>query len=201
MLGPDREISSKNLLPYGGEVFYVKDFIDPKRAERLLVDLEKNLNWRHEPIRLFGKTILQPRLTAFHGDPSREYGYSGIKMVPEPWIPSLLEIKKEIELLTQEQFTHVLCNMYRDGQDSMGWHRDNESILGPNPSIASVTLGAPRIFQLRNYLTKKDKIDLLLQSGSLLVMKGESQHQWEHQLPKTKKVKSPRINLTFRHLK
>ena len=195
------KLNPNNLLPYDGEVYYFPDFFSPEKADFFFQDLEKNLLWKQEPIRLFGKLVMQPRLTSLYGNPEQEYGYSGITMKPLPWTNTLLEIKYKIEEIAQEKFTHVLCNLYRDGQDSMGWHRDNEPVLGQNPCIASVTFGAPRIFQLRNYQTKKDKIDLLLEHGSLLLMKGESQHHWEHQLPKTKKVSSPRINLTFRQLK
>ncbi|MDX5337768.1 MAG: alpha-ketoglutarate-dependent dioxygenase AlkB [Cyclobacteriaceae bacterium] len=190
----------KNLLPYGGEVNYFPEIFSPQKADELFLDLEKTIFWKQEPIRLFGKTLMQPRLTALYGNPEKEYGYSGITMKPEPWTHPLLEIRETIARYSGEFFTHVLCNLYRDGQDSMGWHRDNEAVLGQNPCIASVTFGAPRIFQLRNYSTKKDKIDLLLEHGSLLIMKGESQHFWEHQLPKTKKISTPRINLTFRRL-
>lgn len=192
---------SENLLPYGGEVYYFPDFFSLAKADELFQDLEKNLAWRQEPIKLFGKLVMQPRLTALYGNSEKEYAYSGISMKPEPWTNSLLQIKEKIQDNTGEIFTHVLCNLYRDGQDSMGWHRDNEPVLGRNPCIASVTFGATRVFQLRNYQTKKDKIELVLEHGSLLLMKGESQHIWEHQLPKTKKSLAPRINLTFRHLK
>jgi alkylated DNA repair dioxygenase AlkB len=121
-------------------------------------------------------------------------------MTPSPWTPLLEEMRDKIQVFTRIEFTHVLCNYYRDGNDSMGWHRDNESVLGKNPSIASLTFGAPRVFQVRHYETKKHKLDIPLTHGSLLIMMGESQHYWEHQLPKTKKINSPRINLTFRKL-
>lgn len=162
--------------------------------------LQKNLEWRHEPIRIFGKMVMQPRLTALYGDPDRPYGYSGISMNPLVWTKELFELKEAIEKFTGDQFTHVLCNLYRDGQDSMGWHRDNEAVLGKNPSIASVTFGATRVFQIRHYEAKSHKIDLPLTHGSLLLMTGESQHHWEHQIPKSKKAFGPRINLTFRKL-
>lgn len=197
----NKNFPCKNLLPYGGEVYYMPNCFSKGQADELFLELKQTLSWKHEPIRIFGKMIMQPRLTALYGDPNQEYGYSGISIQPEPWTGSLLKVKENIEEYSKESFTHVLCNLYRDGQDSMGWHRDNEPILGPEPCIASVTLGAPRVFQLRNYRTKKDKIDLLLQHGSLLLMKGQSQHVWEHQVPKTKKIDTPRINLTFRHLK
>jgi alkylated DNA repair dioxygenase AlkB len=149
---------------------------------------------------MFGKQILQPRLTALYGDPKVRYGYSGIAMQALPFTSELEHIKKQLEEFAQHEFTHVLCNYYRDGQDSMGWHRDNEAVLGRNPKIASITFGASRSFQLRPYGKKEPKVNLELSHGSLLLMEGESQHYWEHQLPKTKKVQEPRINLTFRKL-
>jgi alkylated DNA repair dioxygenase AlkB len=109
-------------------------------------------------------------------------------------------MKDRLQEFTGIEFTHVLCNYYRDGQDSMGWHRDNEAVLGKNPIIASITFGATRMFQIRHYETKKHKIDIPLTHGSLLIMSGESQHHWEHQIPKTKKVVGARVNLTFRKL-
>ncbi|WP_332910304.1 alpha-ketoglutarate-dependent dioxygenase AlkB family protein [Algoriphagus boritolerans] len=114
-----------------------------------------SLNWRQEPIRIFGKMVMQPRLTALYGDAGRPYGYSGISMIPHPWTAELNEMKDRLLDFTGVEFTHVLCNYYRNGQDSMGWHRDNEAVLGRNPSIASVTFGATRIFQIRHYDTKK----------------------------------------------
>jgi alkylated DNA repair dioxygenase AlkB len=121
-------------------------------------------------------------------------------MIPIAWTDFLLEIKEAAEDAAEESFTHVLLNYYRNGADSMGWHRDNEKVLGTNPTIASVSFGASRAFQLRHYLTKSMKQDIILEHGSLLVMKGECQHYWEHQIPKTKKVLGGRINLTFRRL-
>jgi alkylated DNA repair dioxygenase AlkB len=189
-----------NLLPFGGEVRFYPDFFTEEVANRMFVELRDSLAWRQEPIWMFGKQVMQPRLTALYGNPHQPYSYSGISMEAMAWTPLLEQIKKSIEDFTRFEFTHVLCNYYRDGKDSMGWHRDNEQVLGQNPAIASVTFGATRPFQLRDYLTKKHKVETLLQHGSLLMMTGESQHQWEHQLPKTKKVNEPRINLTFRRL-
>jgi alkylated DNA repair dioxygenase AlkB len=112
----------------------------------------------------------------------------------------LLEIKKKVETQIGAEFSHVLLNYYRDGQDSMGWHRDNEAVLGTNPTIASVSFGETREFQIRNYSKKEIKFKISLDHGSLLVMSGSSQHHWEHQIPKTNQPKGPRINLTFRKL-
>ncbi len=191
---------SGNLLPYGGEVRLYPAFYAKEQADRIFEDLRGGLAWRQEPIWMFGKQVMQPRLTALYGNPNQPYSYSGISMDALPWTSVLDEIKKNIEKFTGCQFTHVLCNFYRDGNDSMGWHRDNEAVLGRNPTIASLTFGVTRVFQLRDYPSKKNKVEVPLSHGSLLIMAGESQHLWEHQLPKTKKVNGPRINLTFRKL-
>lgn len=191
---------NSNLLPFQGETYFYPDFFSKEHSDQYQKRLTTNLAWKHEPIRMFGKMVMQPRLTALYGEEGRPYGYSGISMTPHVWTAELKEMKDKLQEFTGVEFTHVLCNLYRDGQDSMGWHRDNEAVLGRNPSIASVTFGVTRIFQVRHYETKGHKIDIPLSHGSLLMMSGESQHNWEHQIPKTKKVLGPRINLTFRKL-
>lgn len=192
--------SESNLLPFQGETIFYPDFVSKQEADHYFEKLLVSLDWRHEPIRMFGKMVMQPRLTALYGDASRSYGYSGISMTPKTWTPELEKLRTKLLGFTGVEFTHVLCNYYRDGQDSMGWHRDNEAVLGKNPSIASVTFGVTRIFQIRHYESKDHKIDIPLTHGSLLIMSGESQHHWEHQIPKTKTSKQGRINLTFRKL-
>lgn len=192
--------SESNLLPFQGETILYPDFISRQEADDYFERLKESLNWRHEPIRMFGKMVMQPRLTALYGDIDRPYGYSGITMTPIAWTLELEKLRKNLLAFTGVEFTHVLCNYYRDGQDSMGWHRDNEAVLGKNPSIASITFGVTRVFQVRHYDTKSHRIDIPLTHGSLLMMSGESQHHWEHQIPKTKKILGPRINLTFRKL-
>ncbi|SEF43454.1 alpha-ketoglutarate-dependent dioxygenase AlkB family protein [Algoriphagus boritolerans] len=189
-----------NLLPFQGETVFYPDFFSKEVSDYYFKILIDSLNWRQEPIRIFGKMVMQPRLTALYGDAGRPYGYSGISMIPHPWTAELNEMKDRLLDFTGVEFTHVLCNYYRNGQDSMGWHRDNEAVLGRNPSIASVTFGATRIFQIRHYDTKNHKLEIPLTHGSLLLMTGESQHHWEHQIPKTKKILEPRVNLTFRRL-
>lgn len=191
---------SSNLLPFQGEVTFHPDFFTLAEADGFFNSLQEDLAWQQEPIWMFGKQILQPRLTALYGDPKVRYGYSGIAMEALPFTEVLVKIKIRLQEFTNQEFTHVLCNFYRDGQDSMGWHRDNEPVLGRNPTIASLTFGATRSFQLRPYGKKEPKLNLELSHGSLLLMGGESQHFWEHQLPKSKKVLAPRINLTFRKL-
>jgi alkylated DNA repair dioxygenase AlkB len=189
-----------NLLPFQGESRLYPDFFSQKLADIYFRKLQDSLDWKQEPIRMFGKMVMQPRLTALYGDPDRPYGYSGIAMNALDWTSELRGMKERLQEFSGIEFTHVLCNYYRDGQDSMGWHRDNEAVLGKNPSIASITFGATRLFQVRHYETKSHKIDIPLTHGSLLMMSGESQNHWEHQIPKTKKVFGPRINLTFRKL-
>lgn len=189
-----------NLLPFQGETIFYQGFFPNELADHYLEKLMLTLDWKQEPIRMFGKMVMQPRLTALYGDEGRPYGYSGILMTPLVWTVELKEMKDKLQQFTGVEFTHVLCNYYRDGQDSMGWHRDNEAVLGKNPSIASITFGATRMFQIRHYESKSHKIEVPLSHGSLLIMSGESQHHWEHQIPKTKKILGPRINLTFRKL-
>lgn len=187
-----------NLLPHLGESYFWANFFDPSESDEFFERLKEEPSWKQEPIKLFGKTIMQPRLTALYGDPKLPYGYSGIKMIPHPFSPTLLAIKARIESLAGVKFTHVLLNRYRDGKDSMGWHRDNEKELGINPVIASVSFGAARDFHLRLYDTKSEKLTLNLSHGSLLIMKGLTQHHWEHQIPKRANLVGERINLTFR---
>ncbi|HTF80172.1 MAG TPA: alpha-ketoglutarate-dependent dioxygenase AlkB, partial [Cytophagales bacterium] len=161
--------------------------------------LREQLLWQQGHIKIFGKTIAEPRLTAWYGDLGITYKYSGKTMETRPWHPDLLNIKNKIEDCSSAKYNSVLCNLYRNGEDSMGWHADDESSLGANPTIASLSLGAARTFQLK-HRTKPYKITLMLRSGSLLLMSGTLQHHWVHRLPKTSSVITERINLTFRKL-
>lgn len=177
----------------------MNNFLSTDKSGTYLKSLIETANWKQEEIKLYGKTFLVPRMTAWYGYDNFNYSYSGIHCNPNPWTSELMEIKASIEsYLPQEQFNSVLLNLYRDGKDSVSWHADNEKELGENPTIASVSLGAVRRFDLKHrYLPGKNfKIDLL--PGSLIVMNGEFQHFWLHQIPKQLKVKTPRINLTFR---
>lgn len=180
------------------EIDYYPNFIDSERASELFSKLLAEVAWQHDSITIFGKTYPQPRLTALYGNEGKPYSYSNLKMHPHLWTPLLLQIKAEVEAICQVSFTTVLLNYYRDGNDSNGWHADNEKELGVNPVIASVSLGASRRFHLRHNSSKTEKLQLTLTSGSLLVMQGTTQHFWKHQLPKTTKIIGPRINLTFR---
>ncbi len=190
--------SAENILPFDGEVYYYQDFFSQEVADRFFAQLKNEINWQQEAIKIFGKKVMQPRLTAWYGDEGKSYSYSGITMQPNKWTEPLLLIKQQVETVAPVCFNSALLNYYRHQKDSMGWHRDNEKELGIHPVIASVSLGAARKFQLRRY-QKKDIIKSIeLIHGSLLLMQGATQHYWEHQLPKTTRQTGERINITFR---
>ena len=169
-------------------------------ADALFAELRDTVDWRQEAVLIFGQRRLVPRLVAWHGDPDARYTYSGTDHEPEPWLPALERIRDRVVALTGTQFNAVLLNLYRDGRDGMGWHADDEPELGPNPVIASVSLGAERRFCLRHRRRKDRKLDLPLPHGSLLCMGGATQHHWVHALPKTQRPVGERINLTFRRV-
>lgn len=183
------------------EILYYPHFFDSEKADRIFASLNDEIPWQQDEITIFGKTHPQPRLTALFGNQGKPYSYSNIVMQPHAWNPILTYIKEEVEFISGEQFTTVLLNKYRDGKDSNGWHSDNEKELGRNPVIASISLGAERFFHLRHNSDPHQKIKILLQHGSLLLMKGTTQHFWKHQIPKTSKPTGIRINLTFRTIK
>jgi alkylated DNA repair dioxygenase AlkB len=177
---------------------YYPNFLNTKEADLYLEQLINETPWRNDPITVFGKTYAQPRMTSLHGHTTDSYGYSGIVMQPNPMSKPLLDIEQKLHAFTKEAFTTVLLNLYRDGQDSNGWHADNEKELGLNPVIASVSLGASRFFHLKHNNDKSQRLKLELTHGSLLLMEGATQHFWKHQIAKTAKKVGPRINLTFR---
>jgi alkylated DNA repair dioxygenase AlkB len=182
-------------------IMYYPHFFDKIEADALFADLEKEIPWQQDEIRVYGKIHPQPRLTALFGNEGKPYAYSNIKMQPQPWNPLLQKIKSQIGSVSDTHFTSVLLNYYRDGKDSNGWHADNEKELGTNPVIVSVSFGAERTFQLKHNSDKDQKKSIVLEHGSVLVMKGTTQHCWKHQIPKTSKHIGPRINLTFRLIK
>ena len=182
------------------EIRYVPHFLPVSLANTYFDDLFHHIPWRQDPITVFGKTHLQPRLTSLHAHTLDSYSYSGIVMTPQPMTQTLQCIENRIYQLCDESFTTVLLNLYRDGKDSNGWHADDEAELGKNPVIASLSLGAPRFFHLRHNQDPKQRYKVLLEHGSLLLMGGETQHHWKHQVAKTAKKVGPRINLTFRKI-
>lgn len=181
-------------------IVYYPNFFKLDVADLLFHKLQNEIPWQQDDITVYGKTYAQPRLTALFGNEGKPYGYSNIVMQPNAWNSTTMFIKTEIEKICDENFTTVLLNNYRSGQDSNGWHADNEKELGRNPTIASISFGSERVFQMKHN-TLDLKQNILLEHGSLLLMSGTTQHFWKHQIPKTKKVISPRINLTFRILK
>jgi alkylated DNA repair dioxygenase AlkB len=183
------------------EIIYFPHFFDKKEADAIFTQLVKHIPWQQDDIQVFGKIHPQPRLTALFGNEGKPYSYSNIKMQPYPWTLLLQKIKSYVESVSDTNFTTVLLNQYRDGKDSNGWHADNEKELGSNPVIASVSFGAERIFQLKHNSISGLKQNIILEHGSLLLMKGTTQHFWKHQIPKTSKPIGPRINLTFRVIK
>jgi len=157
--------------------------------------------WRAEEVTVWGRLVLQPRLTAWYGDAGANYAYSGIQLRPHPWTPLLLDIKTRIEDAVGATFNSVLLNYYRDHNDSIGFHSDDESELGDRPIIASLSFGEERIFVLKHKRLREAKpLRLRLASGSLLLMAGDTQHCWRHGIPKESRQCGPRVNLTFRRI-
>ena len=188
-------------MPSMEQLQYHPLLFDPQEQSLLMNALQEEIPWKQEHIKLFGKTHPTPRLTAWHGDTHCVYKYSGVVNQPFPWTPSLITIKTRIESLSNgATFNCVLLNFYRDGSDKMGWHSDDEKELGPNPSIASVSFGATRRFDFKHKTEANNKFSIHLESGSLLLMQGDMQHHWLHQIPAQKRIQEPRINLTFRYI-
>ena len=183
-----------------GSYIYIDNFFNKNEADYFLKDFTENIAWEQQSMNMYGKLIPFPRLTTWYGDNDKPYSFSGITLQPHPWNESLLKIKQKIEPLSGVVFNSVLLNRYRNGNDSISWHTDAEKELGENPIIASVNFGEERFFQLKHIETGERR-DILLKHGSLLIMMGELQHYWKHQVPKSKKVMKERVNLTFRVIK
>lgn len=218
----DAELNLFTLQMPNGRLRYFPGFLTPYEADKLLrffmekhssccddvvggshsADRSdwKNIPWRQDFIKMFGKMVLQPRLTSWFADEGKGYRYSGLDMIQNTWNSELLELKSNIEKAAQTSFNSVLMNAYRDGRDHMGWHADDERELGLNPVIASVNFGASRRFLMRRNENQEEKVEILLQHGSLLLMEGEMQHYWKHAIPKQLKVGQLRVNLTFRNI-
>ena len=185
-----------------GEILFMRNFLSPNEAKCYFDLLQNTIRWKQEEVKFYGKTYPVPRKTAWYGYEGFNYSYSGINCFPEIWTKELVEIKSQIErFITDEDFTSVLLNLYNNGNDKMGWHADDEKELGVNPTIASVSLGETRRFDIKHKQNKDLHYKFELTSGSLLIMRGALQHNWVHQIPAQKKVKEPRINLTFRTIK
>jgi alkylated DNA repair dioxygenase AlkB len=197
------ELFSSSLSPIklplkDADILYFPLFLSQSEANLLFKDLIDNTPWQQDDITVFGKVHKQPRLTALYASNTNSYSYSGITMNPIPFTESLATIKKKVDTVAKTTFTTALLNYYRDGQDSNGWHSDDEPELGKNPVIASISLGAKRPFKLRRKDNKSDSYKIWLEPGSLLLMSGGTQHNWQHQLPKSQLIKDARVNITFR---
>lgn len=190
-----KPVNLLNTLPFNGEVYLYTDFFTPLESEFYFEALLHVTPWKHEHIKILGKETLQPKLTAWYGD--NILHASAFSEQTEPWNNYLIAIKQRVEDFTNIKFSHALLNLYRNGKDHVNWHRNNEKTLGINPAIALITFGATRVFEFRHYNNLKNKISIELPNGSLLLMLGETQYYWEHQVPAVKKS-APRISISFR---
>lgn len=189
--------STSNLLPFDGEVIYYGKILPYSKAQFYLERMLHTIEWKNDEAVIFGKHIITKRKAAWYGNENYSYTYSNTTKQALPWTKELLELKAVTEELSGNTFNSCLLNLYHTGEEGMAWHSDDEKSLGKNSSIASLSLGAERKFSLKHKATKQT-ISLSLENGSLLVMKGSTQSHWLHSLPKTKKIRAPRVNLTFR---
>lgn len=186
----------RQLLPRDGSALLHLEVIDEAHATSTMSELLTEIPWEQRSVRMFGKSVPQPRLVAWFGD-GGSYTYSGLRLDPHPWPSSVQELRQLCEDVAGARFNSGLANLYRDGQDTVAWHADDEPELGDRPTIASLSLGAARRFDLRHRETG-ETVRTVLPVGSILVMSGETQRAWIHQVPRMAKVSEPRINLTFR---
>lgn len=183
------------------DVSILRDLDTHASYEAIFEKLLRDTKWQQREMNMYGRKVLQPRLTAWYGDPSRAYAYSGIRNIPLPWTDLLRELKRRIEDCTEEEFNSVLLNYYRDNNDSMGFHSDDEKELGPEPTIASLSLGDRRTFLFKHKTHKGlGLIPVPLESGTVLLMKGATQRNYMHAINREKRPCGPRINLTFRKI-
>ena len=180
-----------------GDLWYWDAAIEEPRSQ-LFEQLQQTIQWQQHQVRVFGRSWPAPRLSAWYGDPAARYRYSGLELEPLSWTPVLSELRGLVESLTRCRFNSVLLNRYRDGQDGMGWHSDDEPELGSNPQIAALSFGAQRRFVMRRRDHHDDRIELTLADRSLLLMGASTQQYWQHSLPKTRRMTAERISLTFR---
>ena len=188
----------KTVVNVTSHIHYYPNFYTNEEASSLFDILLQETPWQQDYLTIFGKRYLQPRLTSWYALNQKTYSYSGITMQPHPFTPVLSQSAEKIACSSKTNFNSCLMNLYRDGKDSNGWHADNEPELGINPVIASLSLGAERFFKLKHHNDAALQHKILLEHGSLLLMTGDTQHQWLHTLAKTAKPIGPRINLTFR---
>jgi len=189
--------SSLNLLPEGGTVNYFGKIMSHENANLYYEKLLNNIDWKNDEAVIYGKLIITARKAAWYGNKEYNYTYSNTTKQALVWTKELLQLKQMIEEKTEETFNSCLLNLYHNGNEAMAWHSDGEKTLKENGAIASMSFGAERVFQFKHKQTNK-QINILLEHGSLLIMKNETQKNWLHRLAKSTKIKTPRINLTFR---
>ena len=194
LFGFDQQL---NILPYEGEVYYFGKIINDSESQRLFAELLESIAWKHDELVIYGKHITTKRKTAWYGDYEHQYSYSNTTKIALAWIKVLIQLRALVEKQSQSTFNSCLLNLYHAGDEGMAWHSDDEKELGDQPIIASLSIGAERKFSFKHKKTKEN-LSLNLESGSLLIMKGDTQKNWQHSLPKTTKINEPRINLTFR---
>ncbi|ALM48442.1 DNA methylase [Flavobacterium psychrophilum] len=187
----------QNILPYDGEALYYGNMLTETLATQYFNILLNDIPWQHDEAVIYGKRIVTKRKVAWYGDDAYDYTYSRTTKTALPWTPALLELKELVEKTCNTIFNSCLLNLYHDGDEGMAWHSDDEKALGKNTAIGSLSLGAVRKFSFRHKQTSEKK-EIILDNGSLLVMQGTTQTHWLHRLPKSTKIKHPRINLTFR---
>ena len=197
-MGTRTLVGSRQLPMQDARVEYLPGFLDASEADAICAALRDELRWEQHHVRIVGKTIPSPRLSAWYGDEGLSYAYSGMRLRAEGWTPTLAGLRDRLEALLGQRFNTVLANLYRSGADSMGVHADDEPELGPRPVIASVSLGAARRFAFAHKARKAEPCRVELEHGSLLLMAGDTQRHWRHGIAKTKKPVGERINLTFR---
>lgn len=191
---------TSNILPSDGEVNYYGPIMNLKKAQHYYEQLLDTIQWENDKAIIFGKLIITKRKVAWYGDEPFEYTYSKTTKSALPWTKELLELKEIIENKTGQSFNSCLLNLYHNGAEGMAWHSDSEKDLKKNGAIGSLSFGAERKFSFKHKVSKQT-VSVMLENGSLLVMKGATQTNWLHRLPPTKKVNNPRINLTFRTIK
>ncbi|MBT8137804.1 MAG: alpha-ketoglutarate-dependent dioxygenase AlkB [Gammaproteobacteria bacterium] len=195
--------SARHIALAGAKIDYVPTLYSAEQARELFAAVRNDagISWHSDPIKMFGRLVKQPRMTAWMADTGVEYGYSGLRLAAAPWTQVVSRIRQAVEQAAGAAFNSVLINLYSDGNDYMGWHRDDERELGMQPVIASLSLGATRFFDLRHRDYRESGIAvqrLELQSGDLVVMRGDTQRHWQHRVPKQRRVTEARINLSFR---
>lgn len=184
----------------GSKVLYWPEFSSANYSAQLFTTLLKETRWHQEKIKFWGKETPVPRLTAWYSRENKSYSYSGVVNSSTPYTKSLNDVHQRVEDYTNQKFNSVLLNLYRNGDDSMGWHADDETSLDPKASIASLSFGAARDFQIKPKDKSRKLINIKLADGSLLLMKSPFQEDWLHRVPRRKNSHEPRINLTFRKL-